>query len=382
MRKTTTLCIAILLITTAYTGCSDKPINGSPRDTAVPVMEAAAQELPQGDQTPAAETQGLNDAPTSESQAPTSESQAAPSHGIQETQMPQATAASTPAVASPSVPTTEPVDVASLLENAELSALHPIIFDGYLLGGFVGGDFLAPYYLDQKLRGGELYKLYTNDAYIGHGVGYVKPYVDGDGPYTEIAEIFTEVTEDNYVAISCDWDCLPRKAVRQSPDDDELKGVVRDVLAEFGLSNPVVNIVQNYKIDLDGDGIDEVIIYAEYAPEADYSDVGLTPQFPVDYDRIHTQDGCYALLFVRKVVDGKAENFILRGKVHTMTDDSTDASDHARIIYGICGFFDFNGDGDMEILTFWQYYEGWGYDIWKASTNAVNCFGGRTVGPG
>jgi hypothetical protein len=105
-----------------------------------------------------------------------------------------------------------------------------------------------------------------------------------------------------------------------------------------------VQISQAYKIDLDGDGKDEVVIAANHYARGlhELSGVGNA-----------TSPGDYSLVFVRKIVDGKAQNIFIVKAVWLKGDDGgLPRGNH------ISAIADLNGDGVMEIIGYDAYHEG------------------------
>ncbi len=234
-------------------------------------------------------------------------------------------------------------------KDKKISELHPVIYDNFLLGGSDSSGWLQPEDIENKLDGNELYRLFYPD----------------------------DLSMENIISVSCDWDCTPRIPTKLSNQNAKYKEVVSDVLKAIGLDEPVVNILQNYKIDLEDDGTDEVIIYAEYSPGKYYIN-GDSSLFYYDYDRFSTQKGSYSILILRKIINGSVENIILDYDVRTKSVEMENLDYRVRYIFEICGFFDLNGDGKMEIVTKWMYYEGIGYDVWEVSGDKAN----RVIGNG
>lgn len=263
--------------------------------------------------------------------------------------------------------------VQTVAPKSGASGLHPIVasYGNFLLGGSDGkkwfkpnglinsGDRIEPSEIAKSINGGERYKLYSLDRYLGDGIGgKVLPHdEDWGGLYTEYVEIEHSIENEDFIAVSCDWDCMPRKPVVLSNESQIYIDIVKDVLAENGLENATAKIVQNYSIDLDGDGMDEVVTCAEYN-DSDW--------------RFGNSKGAYSLLLLRKVVDGNVKNIILHIDI-----DSGELIDGMyykyRYVFGICGFLDLNGDGKLELITSGQGYEDMWYDVYEITRdNAVH----------
>ena len=136
---------------------------------------------------------------------------------------------------------------------------------------------------------------------------------------------------------------MPRKLKIASPETQVYKEAAAEILRSKGIENPKVNLTQVIQVDLDGDGVEEVLVSAtNYAkPE---SGAGLTPD---------ARAGDYSLVFLRQVVQGKVVTRIITGEYYPKAKKFNGPAEH-RII----GVLDLNGDGIMEIVLSGRYYEG------------------------
>ena len=142
------------------------------------------------------------------------------------------------------------------------------------------------------------------------------------------------------VAISAPWDIQPH-LFQSFSDDGTYADIASDLLATRGLAVPDPEIKQLYRADLEGDGVNEVLVVAEdiqggYFPHA----------------------GDYSLAFLRRVVDGEVQTAILGDSVMTNDEDFITA-------FSIGAVADLNGDGKMEIVLSSAYYEGLGVEVWE-----------------
>lgn len=144
------------------------------------------------------------------------------------------------------------------------------------------------------------------------------------------------------VAISAPWTLTPH-LVEEFTDDGTYSGIASQLLSERGLdvTNPV--ITQLLRVDLEGDGINETIAVAqEGSPE------GFPPQ-----------ENTYALVFMRKIVDGEVQTAILGESI--VLDPDLD------FFFGltVAAVADLSGDGKMEMVIDAAYYEGLGVEVWE-----------------
>ncbi len=145
---------------------------------------------------------------------------------------------------------------------------------------------------------------------------------------------------DSGVAIgsSAKWNMMPRTPKEITASDATYKKVVADFLKTKGIAKPNVVIKQAYRIDLEGDGQEEVVLAATYYKN------GLSAQPAV---------GDYSFVLVRKVSGKSAQNMLLTGDFVNKKVDFGAPNEHQ-----ISTIADLNGDGKMEIVVYGAYYEG------------------------
>lgn len=142
------------------------------------------------------------------------------------------------------------------------------------------------------------------------------------------------------VGAGAKWEVLPRKWQAASVTDAGYKKAVADVLRARGLSKSPVKIEKAVRVDLDGDGADEVLLLATHSIFND--SIGLP------------QRGNYSMLLMRKIVGGRVRNTIVGG--HFLTKQA----DYYGGDFTLAGIADLNGDGKMELLVeISAYEEGW-----------------------
>jgi hypothetical protein len=136
------------------------------------------------------------------------------------------------------------------------------------------------------------------------------------------------------VAISAPWELQPHLFESLS-DDGTYAGFASELLSSRGLDVASPVIKQLFRTDLEGDGVNEVIVVAE----------DVTPGLIME-------EGDYSVAFLRKVVQGEVQTAILGATVIGSGDDQFGAS------YTIGAVADLSGDGTMEIVLDSAYFEG------------------------
>ena len=221
-----------------------------------------------------------------------------------------------------------------------------IVFNSILLGGYGEDGWTAAWDVAPTIRGGEKYSLYSFDEYEGTGTGSAVTDYESLAPaYFEKVLVCRDGRDGDVhagLAVCAPWDCMPRTAAAQGDGTGAYERILRDILVSLGLENPSIDILQNYRVDLDGDGVDEVLLYAENARRGDEWQYSM-------------REGSFSILVLRKIIDGKAENIIMGRSVFL---EDTGFEDGLRGVWWIEGFADLNGDGKLEIIVRDEYYEG------------------------
>ena len=141
--------------------------------------------------------------------------------------------------------------------------LHPIVEveSGYLFGAISDGKWIKA---DEtaKLIGDETtYRVYGLTQTVGDAKGD-KPKPE-DVPCEEtLAVALSPQPEHGMIAIAAPWNALPRKPQVTDPTQKTYVDAVREFLRTKEIDQPKVKIDNIVRVDLDGDGEEEVLISA------------------------------------------------------------------------------------------------------------------------
>lgn len=215
-----------------------------------------------------------------------------------------------------------------------------------LMGGVRGRDWLEAKDVAPLLGGSERYSVYSFKRRIGVRTGE-KPVSEGapceDTLY--IKNMAPKEREPSLVAIGADWNALPRVPKVESTRSALYRAAVAGVLKRNGILRPQVNIMKVWRVDLDGDGREEVLINATRAKRWNSGSIAAD-----------SNAGDYSLVLVRKVIKGKVRNIVIEGEYHPKArNPETDGPPNEFVLSSV---LDLNGDGRMEIILEGGYYEG------------------------
>jgi len=255
------------------------------------------------------------------------------------------------------------VIVAALLMWAGASPaadLHPIVEvpSGYLFGAISDGKWIKA---DEtaKLIGDETtYRVYGLTQALGEAKGD-KPKSEGAPCEETLAVSLSPETKRGVMAIAASWNALPRKPRVTDPTQKVYVDAVREFLKTKGIDQPKVKIDNILRIDLDGDGEEEVLISATNYFRKDESVPMRSPA------------ASYSMVLLRRVVAGKVETQLIAGEFHPKAYVSKEGSFDAPSIYKVIATLDLDGDGKLEVVVGSNYYEGEEITIYRCDPKKV-----------
>lgn len=258
--------------------------------------------------------------------------------------------------------------VSSLTASAQPRGAYPILvqppgFDGPpdLLAVVVDGQFREGEEAAKRLKGGESYRLVSSAGSFGQGKGG-KPESAGEPCASNYSVALTPKPANDrwWIATTAPWNLQPRPVTALDPKNPTYVGIVRDHLEQMGLPNADVQIKRIWRVDLEGDKQDEVVIVARKYTERD------DPLYPP----VNGQKGDYSVVLVRKIINGAPETIDL-GSDASLENPDPNSSEPPHIAnqYDVPMILDLNGDGRMELVQWAAYYEGYTISVveWSGS---------------
>jgi hypothetical protein len=235
--------------------------------------------------------------------------------------------------------------------GASLAAdLHPIVEvqSGYFFGAISDGKWIKA---DEtaKLIGDETtYRVYGLTQALGDAKAG-KPKPEGAPCEKTLAVSLSPETEKGVIAIAAPWNALPRKPQVTDPTQKVYLDAVRDFLKTKGIEQPEVKIDNILRVDLDGDGEEEVLISATNYFRKD------------DSVPMRSPAASYSMVLLRRVVAGKVETQLIIGEFYPKAYPKA-AQEEGRFdapnAYKVIATLDLDGDGKMEVVIHSDYYEG------------------------
>ncbi len=221
-----------------------------------------------------------------------------------------------------------------------------ILANGTIMGGYKNGRIVNDKAVLADYKTAEEYRVY------GLNSKNTPKRVRTNSVFYDVQCRFYTIETGGGIALSskADWNPTPRESTIINSKDKNYQRIVRKHLQSKGISNPKVNIEQILRVDLEGDGQDEVILYAKNV-ETEEADMGYT-----------IKKGSYSILIVRKIIDGKVKTISLGSEIYS---DDYKAQIWASREREIKAILDLDDDGIMEIVATQSGYENSGTIVYK-----------------
>jgi FG-GAP repeat len=215
-----------------------------------------------------------------------------------------------------------------------------------LFGAILDGKWIKAHETAKLIGDETTYRVYGLTQALGEAkAGKAKP-PEGEPCEETLAVSLSPKPENGVIAIAASWNALPREPKVLDTTQKVYVDAVRDFLKTKGIEQPKVKIDNILRVDLDGDGEEEVLISAaNYFSKAD--------RVPM-----RSPAGSYSMVLLRRVVAGKVETQLVQGEFHPKAYVSKEGSFDAPSIYKVIATLDLDGDGKLEVVVGSNYYEG------------------------
>ncbi|MEZ5227700.1 MAG: hypothetical protein R2710_13815 [Acidimicrobiales bacterium] len=195
----------------------------------------------------------------------------------------------------------------------------------------------------------------AGDQFQMAGIGVEPGTVEGGAPMLVCepaggfgVETSPELPYDGFdgsiaIGVRADWNALPRTAAVTAGGTGVYLDEVARLIGQNGIDPALATVDSVARVDLEGDGVDEVVVTANRSPN-----------WP------EPEAGNYSLVFLRKLVDEEVQTAILFSTYLAETPP-----DFYWVRARLAGFADLNGDAKLEILMASEYYEGAGIEAFE-----------------
>lgn len=247
------------------------------------------------------------------------------------------------------------------------NSVVPIVYSETLLGGTQNGKWIAAEKTDAQLANKTEFNIVNFNGInkIGKLFG-----TKAERGVCENPRIIFDAPEANdtdnppfLLGANAKWNPVPRIPQTISLTDKTYTKIVADFLKTKGISKTKIKLTQVFRIDLEGDGKDEIIITGIYFKKAKEGE-------EIAADGQQSPDD-YSFVLLRKTVKGKPQNILIEGDFYTskLLRSGEYPMPSVREIAAIA---DLNGDGKMEIILKSYYYEGNWKAVFEISKNKLN----------
>jgi hypothetical protein len=247
---------------------------------------------------------------------------------------------------------------------ASAAELHPIVEvqSGYLFGATSDGKWMKAEEAAKALTDETTYRIYGLTQSFGEAKGGKPKPSEEDVCSDVLAVSLSPKPEKGVIALAAPWSALPRKPQVIDPTQKVYVDAVRDFLKTKGIDKPKVKIENIVRVDLDGDGEQEVLISAtNYLSK----DEGVPMRSPA---------GSYSMVLLRRLVAGKVETQLVEGEFYPQEypkATENEARFNAPNAYKVIAVLDLDGDGKMEVVVASNYYEGEATTIYRCDPKKI-----------
>jgi len=220
----------------------------------------------------------------------------------------------------------------------------------FLLLGGVGGDvWLAPDLTVARFAGASQYDIHT----IPNGIVQITGNAPQFSPTCKsyFVEADSNVDGSGIVGVAQGWQVTQRNVEELPPDNQFYQQVVTDWLKAEGIPAPQLDGLRVVRVDIEGDGVDEIFINASHLDESQHT----------------TKAGDYSVVLMRKVAGNDAVTLPILGDVY----HSPEPEITFPLTYSLANFMDLNQDGILEVVVDIQKWEGVGAIVYQIDDQDV-----------
>jgi FG-GAP repeat. len=225
---------------------------------------------------------------------------------------------------------------------------------GYLIGAAENGKWIESDPAKKSVKAGAKLQVYGAAGAVG-AASVVKLDTQNEPCEDRPTVKLNPKKPKGAIAFAPKWNPLPRKPQTVDVKDKKYVDAVREFLSERGLKDPVVQITQAVKIDIDGDGGDAVVVSATHYKSGD--------EIPDE-----SAPNTYSFVMLVRFSQGKAEKQLVDGEFYP--EPKPEAAPPNK--FEIAAIADLNGDGKIDIVVRSRYYEGDEVSVYERTASGFN----------
>lgn len=218
-----------------------------------------------------------------------------------------------------------------------------------LLGGMQGSQWLTAEQAAAQMAGASEYDVYT----LSNGMHQVYGYAPHQYRISLDYFLDTDATlsETGMIGVVHGWPARQGMVEELVSTNEIYRQVVLDWLAQEGVADPQIVIMQIYRTDLEGDGTDEIFISST----------------SVERHRYTVEAGDYSMILMRKVVGNQAVTIPIVVDTYAALQQTY----RFPCTYTIGNFVDLNRDGILEVMVEFVRWAGFGAAVFQVSGQNV-----------
>jgi hypothetical protein len=218
-----------------------------------------------------------------------------------------------------------------------------------LLGGVQGNTWLSPEQAAAQFSGAYSYDVCPFAKGGFQVYGYAPEFSHPSASYS--LQTDSSFNEFGMVGVAQGWPVRQVIPLELSLDNETYQNVVSDWLIGEGIARPERGSLRIFRVDLEGDGVDEVFISATHLDESQHT----------------SKSGDYSLVLMRKVVGNDVATLpIVADVYHSQEPEIT----YPRT-YSLANFIDLNQDGILEVIVDFQQWEKVGAMIYQVKGQGI-----------
>jgi hypothetical protein len=229
----------------------------------------------------------------------------------------------------------EPTPTLDPMRSVPTQSNQPYAFlnaEGYIFGGVRNNQWIDAATAYQALTSGQEVTVYTNSALAGQSTITLMAdpgeFDCGSAPQFDLNPGAAWMYS---IATTGFWQASLRQPSLMDSTTSPYSDVLKQVLNDLGLADPMIQFLTLQRVDLEGDGTDEVVMTA-------YRQITGSGSTTVS-------SGDYSLVILRRVVGNEVINIPLVSDVYLHS-----ASNTSPINYRVIGMLDLDADGVLEIV--------------------------------